>query len=233
MKLSKETIEVLKNFSGINQSIVVKEGNKLKTINTLKNILAYATVEEDFPKEFAIYDLNEFLGHLSIMNDPELNFSEKFYTVTDSDNESRPDKFLYGDIDYIVKPEKDIVMPESEINFKLKEEMLLKIEKKATVLQLHDIYFYGCEKTNNIYLCAINKKNDASQDVSVKVGEGVTNGFNIVIKKENLKILPGDYDVSIGFNEEKGVMKGISHFKNVNLDLEYWIALEPTSEYGE
>ena len=233
MKLSKKTIEVLKNFSGINQSIVVKAGNKLKTMNTLKNILAHATVEEDFPKEFAIYDLNEFLGLLSIMSDPELTFNDTNVTVSDSDNESRPDKFRYADTDYIVKPEKDIEMPESEINFKLKEEMFLKIEKKATVLQLHDIYFYGCEKTNNIYLCATNKKNDASQDVSVKVGEGVTNGFNIVIKKENLKILPGDYDVSIGFNVEKGVMKGISHFKNVNLDLEYWIALEPTSEYGE
>ena len=96
----------------------------------------------------------------------------------------------------------------------------------ATILLLHDICLKGCAKSGKILLCATNKKNDSSNDYSEEVGEGVTKNFNIVMKKENLKIIPGDYDVSIS-------SKGISHFKNVNLDLEYWIALEPTSEYGE
>ena len=115
MKLSKETIEVLKNFSGINQSIVVKEGSKLKTVNTLKNILAHATVEEDFPKEFAIYDLTRFLGLISSMEEPELEFEEKYMTVGTG---TRKVRYKYADIDYIIKPEKDIDMPESEIKFK-------------------------------------------------------------------------------------------------------------------
>ena len=223
MKLSKETIEVLKNFSGINQSIVVKEGSKLKTVNSLKNILAHATVEEDFPKEFAIYDLTEFLGLLSSMSEPELTFNENNVTVS---SDTRKVKYRYADTDYIVKPEKDIDMPESEIKFKLSEEVYVSLEKVATILQLHDICLKGCKKSGKILLCATNKKNDSSNDYSEEVGEGVTKNFNIVMKKENLKIIPGDYDVSIS-------SKGISHFKNVNLDLEYWIALEPTSEYGE
>ena len=223
MKLSKETIEVLKNFSGINQSIVVKEGSKLKTVNSLKNILAHATVEEDFPKEFAIYDLTEFLGLLSSMSEPELTFNKNDVTVSSG---TRKVKYRYADTDYIVKPEKDIDMPESDINFKLSEEVYVNLDKVATILQLHDICLKGCEKSGKILLCATNKKNDSSNDYSEEVGEGVTKNFNIVMKKENLKIIPGDYDVSIS-------SKGISHFKNVNLDLEYWIALEPTSEYGE
>ena len=223
MKLSKETIEVLKNFSGINQSIVVKEGNKLKTVNSLKNILAHATVEEDFPKEFAIYDLTEFLGLLSSMSEPELTFNKSDVTVS---SDTRKVKYRYADTDYIVKPERDIDMPESEIKFRLNEDVYISLEKVATILQLHDICLKGCAKSGKILLCAINKKDDSSDDYSEEVGEGVTKNFNIVMKKENLKIIPGDYDVSIS-------SKGISHFKNVNLDLEYWIALEPTSEYGE
>ena len=221
MKLSKETNEVLKNFSGINQSIVVKEGSKIKTVNSLKNILAHATVEEDFPKEFAIYDLTEFLGLLSSMSEPELTFNESDVTVS---SDTRKVKYRYADTDYIVKPEKDINMPESEIKFKLSEEVYVSLEKVATILQLHDICLKGCAKSGKILLCATNKKNDSSNDYSEEVGEGVTKNFNIVMKKENLKIIPGDYNVAIS-------SKGISHFKNVNLDLEYWIALEPTSEY--
>ena len=221
MKLSKETIEVLKNFSGINQSIVVKKGNKLKTVNSLKNILAHATVEEDFPKEFAIYDLTEFLGLLSSISEPELTFNKSDVTVS---SDTRKVKYRYADTDYIVKPEKDIDMPESEIKFRLNEDVYISLEKVATILQLHDICLKGCAKSGKILLCAINKKDDSSDDYSEEVGEGVTKNFNIVMKKENLKIIPGDYDVSIS-------SKGISHFKNVNLDLEYWIALEPTSEY--
>ena len=221
MKLSKETIEVLKNFSGINQSIVVKEGSKLKTVNSLKNILAHATVEEDFPKEFAIYDLTRFLGLISSMEEPELEFNKSDVTVS---SDTRKVKYRYADTDYIVKPEKDIDMPKSEIKFKLSEEVYVSLEKVATILQLHDICLKGCKKSGKILLCATNKKNDSSNDYSEEVGEGVTKNFNIVMKKENLKIIPGDYDVSIS-------SKGISHFKNVNLDLEYWIALEPTSEY--
>ena len=121
MKINQSTQDILKNFSEINTNILIKPGSELNTISTMKNILAKATINDNFDREFGIYDLNEFLGLLSIMSDPELTFNDTDVTVSDSDNESRPDKFRYADTDYIVKPEKDIEMPESEINFKIKK----------------------------------------------------------------------------------------------------------------
>ena len=223
MKLSKETIEILKNFSDINQSLLFNEGTKIKTMNSLKNILAHANVVESFPKQFAIYDLNEFLGYLSTMDNPELSFEENHIKITDQDDQ---DKYVYANTDYIVSPQKDIKVEEYNFKVNIKEDVFRKIDKKTTILQLHDLYLKGDDTTNNIFLCASNKKNDSSNEISIKIGEGVTKKFNVVLKKENLKIIPGDYDISIS-------SKGIAHFKNEKIDLEYWIALEPDSEYGE
>tara|TARA_B100001245_G_scaffold213849_1_gene180011 strand:- start:55 stop:726 length:672 start_codon:yes stop_codon:yes gene_type:complete len=223
MKLSKATIEVLKNFSDINQSLLFNEGTKIKTMNSLKNILAHANVVESFPKQFAIYDLNEFLGYLSTMDNPELSFEENHIKITDQDDQ---DKYVYANTDYIVSPQKDIKVEEYNFKVNIKEDVFRKIDKKTTILQLHDLYLKGDDTTNNIFLCASNKKNDSSNEISIKIGEGVTKKFNVVLKKENLKIIPGDYDISIS-------SKGIAHFKNEKIDLEYWIALEPDSEYGE
>ena len=223
MKLSSETIEVLKNFSDINQSLLFNEGTKIKTMNSLKNILAHANVVESFPKQFAIYDLNEFLGYLSTMDNPELSFEENHIKITDQDDQ---DKYVYANTDYIVSPQKDIKVEEYNFKVNIKEDVFRKIDKKTTILQLHDICLKGCKKSGKILLCATNKKNDSSNDYSELVGEGVTKKFNVVIKKENLKIVPGDYTVSIS-------SQGISHFKNNKSEIEYWIALEPTSDYGE
>tara|TARA_Y100001951_G_C11202869_1_gene218193 strand:+ start:122 stop:793 length:672 start_codon:yes stop_codon:yes gene_type:complete len=223
VKISPATIDILKNFSEINQSIVIKEGKTIKTVNSLKNILAHAEVKEQFPKEFAIYDLNEFIGLLSTMSEPELSFNDNYVAVSSG---KRKVKYRYADPSYIVKPEKELSMPEGEIKFTLKEDVYVNLTKSATILQLHDVYLKGCDKSNKMFLCATNKKNDSSNDYSEEVGEGVPKKFNVVIKKENLKIVPGDYYVSIS-------SQGISHFKNTKSDLEYWIALEPTSDYGE
>ena len=223
MKLSKETIEILKNFSDINQSLVFNAGKKIKTMNSLKNILAHANVKEDFPRQFAIYNLTEFLGYLSTMTEPELVFEENHIKVTDKIIQ---DKYKYANTDYIVSPEKDIKVTDYSIKVNIKEDVFRMIDKKTTILQLHDLYLKGCDKSNSIFLCASNKKNDSSNEISIKVGEGVSKKFNVVLKKENLKIIPGNYDISIS-------PKGIAHFKNDKLDVEYWIALEPDSEYGE
>ncbi len=223
MKLSKETIEILKNFADINQSLVFNAGKKIKTMNSLKNILAHANVEEDFPRQFAIYNLTEFLGYLSTMTEPDLVFEENYIKVT---NKIIKDKYKYANTDYIVSPEKDITVTDYSIKVHIKEDVFRMIDKKTTILQLHDLYLKGCDKSNSIYLCASNKKNDSSNEISIKVGEGVSKKFNVVLKKENLKIIPGNYDISIS-------PKGIAHFKNDKLDVEYWIALEPDSEYGE
>ena len=223
MKLSKETIEILKNFSDINQSLVFNAGKKIKTMNSLKNILAHANVKEDFPRQFAIYNLTEFLGYLSTMSEPELVFEETYIKVTDKIIQ---DKYKYANTDYIVSPEKDIKVTDYSIKVNIKEDVFRMIDKKTTILQLHDLYLKGDTTSNSISLCASNKKNDSSNEISIKVGEGVSKKFNVVLKKENLKIIPGNYDISIS-------PKGIAHFKNDKLDVEYWIALEPDSEYGE
>tara|TARA_Y100000758_G_scaffold241384_1_gene177406 strand:- start:245 stop:916 length:672 start_codon:yes stop_codon:yes gene_type:complete len=223
MKLSKETIEILKNFSDINQSLVFNAGKKIKTMNSLKNILAHANVKEDFPRQFAIYNLTEFLGYLSTMSEPELVFEETYIKVTDKIIQ---DKYKYANTDYIVSPEKDIKVTDYSIKVNIKEDVFRMIDKKTTILQLHDLYLKGDTTSNSISLCASNKKNDSSNEISIKVGEGVSKKFNVVLKKENLKIIPGNYDISVS-------PKGIAHFKNDKLDVEYWIALEPDSEYGE
>ena len=225
MKISKSTMDVLKNYSEINQSIVIKEGNEIKTISALKNILSRAVVKENFPKDFAIYDLPTFIGFHSTMSEPEFEFNDASMTMKDSSGRG---KYFYAEPSLVVTPpEKNIDMPESDINFELKNDVLEDIMKKANVLKLADIGLKSCPKSQGLYLYATNKNNDTSNDYSVQVGTGATKKFNIVFKKDNLKIIPGDYDVTIA--------NGISHFvnKDANVELEYWIALEANSDYGE
>ena len=225
MKISKGTMDVLKNYSEINQSIVIKEGNEIKTISALKNILSRAVVKENFPKDFAIYDLPTFIGFHSTMSEPDFEFNDASMTMKDSSGKG---KYFYAEPSLVVTPpEKNIDMPESDINFELKNDVLEDIMKKANVLKLADIGLKSCPKSQGLYLYATNKNNDTSNDYSVQVGTGATKKFNIVFKKDNLKIIPGDYDVTIA--------NGISHFvnKDANVELEYWIALEANSDYGE
>ena len=225
MKISKSTMEVLKNYSEINQSIVIKEGNEIKTISALKNILSRAVVKENFPKDFAIYDLPTFIGFHSTMSEPDFEFNDTSVTLGDSKGKG---KYFYAEPSLVVTPpEKPIEMPESDIKFELKNDVLEDIMKKANVLKLADIGLKSCPKSQGLYLYATNKNNDTSNDYSVQVGTGATKKFNIVFKKDNLKIIPSDYDVTIA--------NGISHFKNKNpkVELEYWIALESNSDYGE
>jgi hypothetical protein len=223
MKISKNTMDVLKNFSEINQSIVIKEGNQLKTISALKNILSKATVAENFPKDFAIYDLPTFIGYQSTMSEPEFDFKDDCMVMSE---ERGKGKYFYAEPSLVVTPpEKDIDMPESDIQFELKEDDFENIMKKANILKLADVCLKGCTKSNSMYLYTTNKNNDTSNDYSVKVGDGVTKKFDVVFKRENLKIIPGNYDVTVS--------NGISHFKNKNSNIEYWIAMEANSDYGE
>jgi len=223
MKISKNTMDVLKNFSEINQSIVIKEGNEIKTISALKNILSKAIVEENFPKDFAIYDLPTFIGYQSTMSEPEFDFKDDCMVMTE---ERGKGKYFYAEPSLVVTPpEKDIDMPESDIKFELKEDDFENIMKKANILKLADVCLKGCTNSNSMYLYTTNKSNDTSNDYSVKVGDGVTKKFDVVFKRENLKIIPGDYDVTVS--------SGISHFKNKSSNIEYWIAMEANSDYGE
>jgi|TARA_B110000438_G_C15818412_1_gene653081 hypothetical protein len=222
MKISNKTLDILKNFSEINQSILIKAGKQLKTVSTLKNILAHAEVEEDFPQDFAIYQLNEFIGVLSTMSNPELSFNDKYVLLS---QDKAGSKYFFADPSVVVSPEKDITMPSEDVTFHLSEKHLSDVMKMASILQLNDIMVKGCDKSGKIFLAVTNKKNDTSNDYSVQVGEGVASPFKMYFKTENLKMVGGDYDVFIS-------EKGISHFKSKTSNLEYWIALEPDSKYG-
>ena len=224
MKISNKTLDILKNFSEINQSILIKKGRKLKTVSTLKNILAHADVEETFPQDFAIYQLNEFIGVLSTMSNPNLTFHDKYVMLSQENGACT--KYFYAEPSVVVSPEKDITMPSEDINFTLLEKQYNDLLKMSSILQLNDILLKGCPKSNKIFLAVTNKKNDTSNDYSVQVGEGVTEPFKMFFKTENLKMVAGDYNVHIS-------SKGISHFENMITKLDYWIALEPDSNYGE
>jgi len=159
------------------------------------------------------------------MSEPDFEFNDESMTMKDTSGKG---KYFYAEPSLVVTPpEKNIDMPESDINFELKNDVLEDIMKKANVLKLADIGLKSCPKSQGLYLYATNKNNDTSNDYSVQVGTGATKKFNIVFKKDNLKIIPGDYDVTIA--------NGISHFvnKDANVELEYWIALEANSDYGE
>jgi hypothetical protein len=221
MKLSESTITILKNFSSINQSILIKKGNKLRSISVMKNILAEAEVLETFEKDFAIYDLNQFLNGLSLHQDPELDFSNDTHVVIREGK--RRVKYFFADPEVIVSPpEKEISLPSKDICFQLEHSQLDKLKKAASVYSLGDLSVIG--EAGVIRLVVRDKKNDTSNEYSIVVGE-TDQEFVYNFKVENLKIIPTNYDVVIS-------SKLLSRFTNQKYNLSYWIALEPDSQFG-
>jgi hypothetical protein len=221
MKLSESTVNLLKNFSSINQSILFKAGNKLRTISVMKNILVEANVSEEFPKDFGIYDLNQFLNGLSLHQNAELDFTNDEYVVI-KEGKSRS-KFFFADPNVIVAPpEKEITLPSEDVEFVLTSQQLEKLKKAASVYQVPDISAIG--ENGVVKLVARDKKNDTSNDFSIIVGE-TDSEFVFNFKEENLKIVPGNYDVIVS-------SKLLSRFTNQNQDVTYYIALEPDSTFG-
>ena len=221
MKLSDKTLSVLKNFSAINQSILFKEGKSLRTISVMKNILAEAEVEEDFPKDFGIYDLNQFLQNIDLHQNPELAFKTDEYVVI-KEGKSRS-KYFFADANVIVTPpEKSITLPSQDVCFVLSTEQLAKVLKAAAVLQLPDLSVVG--EAGVVKLVARDKRNDTSNDFSVVVGESEED-FTFNFKVENMKILPGSYEVVIS-------KQLLSRFQSKDHKLTYYIALEPDSSFG-
>ena len=221
MKLSEKTLNILKNFSSINQSILVKQGNQLRTISVAKNILAEAEIKEDFPRDFAIYDLNQFLNGLSLHQDPEMDFSPDSY-VNIREGKRRV-KYFYADPNVIISPpEKAIQLPSQDVCFQLDSVTLEKLLKAAAVYQLPDLCAVG--EAGVIKLVVRDKKNDTSIEYAEVVGE-TDKEFTFNFKIENIKIIPGVYDVVVS-------AKLLSKFTNSNHDLKYYIALEPDSTFG-
>ena len=221
MKLSDNTLTILKNFAGINNSILVKQGDKLRTISVAKNILAEAIVDEQFPRDFAVYDLNQFLNGLSLHQDPEMDFKEDSYlTIREG---KRKVKYFYADPNVIISPpDKAIELPSDDVQFKLDTSSLEKLLKAAAVYQLPDFCVVG--EAGVVKLVVRDKKNDTSNDFSIVVGE-TDSTFSFNFKVENIKILPGTYNVVVS-------KKLLSRFISKNQDLTYYIALEPDSTFG-
>lgn len=221
MNLSDNTLGILKNFAGINNSILVKEGNQLRTISVMKNILAEAEIPEDFPRQFGIYDLNQFLNGLSLHSDPNLDFTEQSYlTISEG---RRKVKYFFADPQVIIAPpEKEITLPTEDVCFQLESITLEKLLKAAAVYQLPDLC--AVSENGTIKLVVHDKKNDTSNEFAIVVGETDRN-FSFNFKIENIKIIPGAYDVVIS-------SKLLSRFVNSKLNLTYYIALEPDSTFG-
>jgi hypothetical protein len=221
MKLTDSTLAVLKNFAGINNSILVKKGNQLRTISVAKNILAEAEIPEDFPRDVAIYDLNQFLNGLSLHQDPNLDFTEDSH-ITIKEGRRRV-KYFYADPQVIIAPpDKEINLPTQEVCFQLESSSLEKLVKAAAVYQLPDLSVIGAN--GEITMVVRDKKNDTSNEYAVNVGETDSN-FEFNFKMENIKIIPGSYDVVIS-------SKLLSEFTNTQYNLKYFIALEPDSTFN-
>jgi hypothetical protein len=221
MNLSSDTVSVLKNFSDINQNILVKPGNKVQTISTMKNILAEAEISEKFESEFAIYDLPEFLRSVELFEKPELKFNGGSNVQIADSNSKQAIKYFFADKSVIVSPTKNITMPDKEVTFTFKKETFAKLLKAATTLNLPDVAVKGDGKS--IKIIATDKKNKSSNEYSLTVGE-TDKKFTAYFKTENFKMVTDDYDVAI--SKQK-----ISHFVNRNKPIQYWIALEPDSEF--
>ena len=222
MKLNQTTQDILKNFSEINTNILIKPGSELNTISTMKNILAKATINESFDKEFGIYDLNEFLSVVSSLDKPELTLQEKHMTISTEGSRSKV-KYFYSDPSVIVSPTKDVKMPESDVTFTLSESNLVQLRKMAAILSSPDLALVGT-KDGDVVLKVCDKKNDTSNKFDIVVGENATANYTFYFKVENLKMISGDYDVAVS-------SKSIAHFTNTKLPIQYWIALEPDSVF--
>ena len=220
MKLSDKTLSVLKNFSTINQSILFKQGNKLRTMSVMKNILAEVNIDEELPQDFGIYDLNQFLNGLGLHNNPELDFTNSSYVVI-KEGRSRS-MYFFADPNVIVTPpEKPITLPSEDARFELSTDQLDKLLKAAAIYQLPDFCVVG--DGEKVKLVVRDKKNDTSNSYSIEVGD-TDKTFTFNFKVENIKIIPGSYDVVVS-------QKLLSRFSAKNYDLTYYIALEPDSSY--
>ena len=218
--LSRKTLDVLKNFSTINSSIVFRKGSTVRTISNAENILAKFTGEEVFPVDFAIYDLSQFLSGISLFSDPQLEFdNENFVSIRGGRQSAR---YFFSDPEITLKsaPEKNVKFPGSDLQFSLTGEDLIALQKASAVYSLPDLTFQSIEGNGEIKLILRDKENDTSNTYDITVAGSTTGTYTLDLKIENIRLLPGDYTVKVSQHL-------ISEWTNVNTDLTYYIALEP------
>ena len=218
--LSKKTLDVLKNFSTINSSIVFRKGSTVRTISNAENILAKFTGEEVFPNDFAIYDLSQFLSGISLFSDPQLEFdNESFVNIRGGRQSAR---YYFSDPEITLKsaPEKNVKFPGADLQFNLTGEDLIALQKASAVYSLPDLTFQSEEGSNEIKLILRDKENDTSNTYDLTVSGCATGTYSLDLKIDNIRLLPGDYSVKVSKHL-------ISEWTNTNADLTYYIALEP------
>jgi len=223
MKLSNDTLAVLKNFASINSGLEFKAGNILSTMSPGKTILAKAKLKDTFPVDFCVYDLNQFLSVHSLYKDAEIDFDDANVVFKSGRSTCKYRKTAKEMI--ITAPEKELNLPSVDVSFKLDEDVFSSIMKKANALQSPNIAVYS--DGFKIYLQCFNAKDDSAHTDATAVDEGSGALFKMVFLTENLKMIPGSYDVEIS-------SKGLASFKNTIQEIDYWIAIEAKdSNFGE
>ena len=219
MILSAETVSILKNLSSINQSILIKQGKRLRSMSVMKNVLAEADIVEDFNRDVAIYDLSQFLNCMSLIPGAEVNLMEDYIKITDGTNSI---DYRYADPSVIAAPpDKELKLPSEDVCVVLTEDQIDRAKKSAAVLQIPDVSIIG--DGEKIYLTVRDKKNSGSNQYSIEVGE-TDKVFQFNLKVENLKMVASDYDVIIS-------AKNLAKFTSHSRSLTYFIAIEPDSVY--
>lgn len=223
MELSDNTIQLLKNFASINSNVVIHPGNTISTISEAKNILASANVSEEFTQDIGIYDLNEFLGVLGLVDTPRLKLNEDHAVIGDSSGRSKI-RYFFSDQEMLTTPTKPVNMPETDVKFSLDNDTLNRIKRAAGALGHNELSV--TPGSNCVTLTVLSSDNSTSNTFSIDVpGESNNDKYNLIFNISNLKMLAGDYNVAIS-------SKLISQFSNTSTPLNYWIALEKTSTYG-
>lgn len=219
MKISKQTLELLKNFSGINQNLYIEPGKTLETMTVARNIVVYADVPEEFPQAFGIYNLNEFMGALSLFNDPDIEFGEKSLKIKEGKTSVT---YYYAEKEVLVTAKKGLKMPSADATFTLTKDQLQSLTKSAGILGAQDISFVG----NGSVIKAVvgDNSNDTANTFAIEVGE-TDQTFDVHFKVENLKMIPQDYTVEVS-------SKLISRFVNEKANYVMFVALEKNSTFN-
>jgi hypothetical protein len=219
MKFSERTLTILKSFSTINKSILMEEGNVLKTVTPEKTLVASATIPDQIPAQACVYDLSRFLSILSLYKDPDVEFEDKYFMIRDGKQRT---KYVYADVSMIhAAPKKEIQLPTTDVEVDVSWDDMQSVIKAAGVLQFGEIAFVG--EDGKIFLKAIDSNNSNSDDYGVEIGT-TSDEFKIIVKTDNLKLLPQDYNVTL-------CAKGISEFKSSDGNVKYFIAIDTKSTY--
>ena len=214
------TMEVIRNFGTINQNLVFRKGNILRTIADAKNVLAMATLDEEFPQDFGIYDVNEFIGAFNLIEDGAVHYQDKHMVIA---NGKSSINYFYSDIEMLTNPpEKDLQVPDPEVTFNLTQDILSQLRKASSALG-HKSVIIGSTENDSVTLSIVDPKNMTSNEYTIEVDgvwhEDTQSNTRLSINIDNLKLLPGDYTVEVS-------NKLISKFTNVSKQIQYWIALE-------